>query len=65
MKPAQRRVFVPMFMFILVCAAVARSPRIAEMRAVDVVLIFAAGVCFGSALGGFIQSRKEGLNIAE
>jgi len=48
-----------MFLFVIIAAGITRSPQIAEMRAVDVLLIFAAGVCFGSGLVGIILNRRE------
>lgn len=63
MDVKRKRVFVPIFMFVLTAGMIARSPRIAEIRMVDVLLIFACGMCLGSAIAGFFRARRETKDI--
>jgi hypothetical protein len=45
-------------MFLLTLGLILRSPAIHQIRAVDVVLIFASGMCLGVALVTLIRTRS-------
>ena len=56
--PKRRRFVIPLIVSVLVLGALSRSSGLASIRAVDAILLFAAGLSVGVALGSFVASRE-------
>jgi len=57
-KPGRWRVTFPLIICIFAMGALTRSPEVASIRLVDMLLLFAAGMAAGVALAAFRSTRK-------